>query len=90
MGLTKVTAAVSNLTKSKRAYEGLFLVDTGATDCLAPRRKWVKAGIRPRGKDAYELANRQSAEHEYGFARVAFIGFETVTQIVSGAFIKPA
>lgn len=42
MGLTKVTVAVSNLAKSKRAYEGLFLVDTGATDCLAPRSKLLK------------------------------------------------
>ncbi len=84
MGLTKVTVAVSNLAKSKRAYEGLFLVDTGATDCLAPRSKLLKAGIRPEGRDAYELANGQSAEYEYGFARVAFIGFETVTQIVFG------
>ena len=52
MGLTKVTVAVSSLAKSKRAYEGLFLVDIGATDCLAPRSKLLKAGIRPEGRDA--------------------------------------
>ena len=84
MGLTKVTVTLSNLGKSKKPYEALFLVDTGATDCLAPRSKLLKAGIKPEGKDAYELANGQPAEYEYGFARVAFMGFETVTQVVFG------
>lgn len=84
MGPTQVTVTVSNLAKSRKPCEDLFLVDTGATDCLAPRSRLLKAGIKPEDKDAYELANGQSAEREYGFDRVTFIGFETVTQIVFG------
>lgn len=36
MGLIKITVNVSNLTKSKQGYEELFLVNTGAIDCMAP------------------------------------------------------
>ena len=36
------------------------------------------------------MSNGQSAKYEYGFARVAFIGFETITQIVFGpADVEP-
>lgn len=84
MGLTRVTVAVSNLTKSRKAYEELFLVDTGAMDCMAPRSRLLKAGIKIEGKEVYELANGEPVEYEYGFARIAFIGTETVTRIIFG------
>jgi len=84
MGLTKVTAKITNLTKSKRGYEAEFLVDTGAIDCMAPVSALKKAGIKPEGKRVYELANGEPVEYEYGFARVSFLGFETVAQIIFG------
>lgn len=84
MELTRVTAKVWNLAKSKKAYEGTFLVDTGAIDCLGPKKKLLKAGINPEGKDTYELANGQPVEYEYGFARIAFMGDETVVRIILG------
>ena len=84
MGLTRITARVSTLVKSKRGYEALFLVDTGAIDCMAPRGRLLKAGIKVEGKEVYELANGQAVEYEYGFARIAFLGFETVAPVVFG------
>jgi clan AA aspartic protease len=84
MGLTKVTASVANLMKSKKAYESLFLVDTGAIHCMAPQKELEEAGITEEGKETYELANGQTVEYGYGFARVSFMGFETVTQIIFG------
>jgi predicted aspartyl protease len=42
------------------------------------------AGVRPEGKAVYELANGQPIEYEYGFARIAFFGGETVTQVIFG------
>lgn len=84
MGLTKVTVTVSNLMRSKPGYEDSFLVDTSALDCLAPSNKLIQAGIEVEGKDVYELANSDPIEYEYGFARVSFMGFETVTPIIFG------
>lgn len=84
MGLTKITVTVSNLAKSKPGYEETFLVDTGAIDCMAPASELAKAGIQREGKDVYELANGEPVEYEYGFARIAFLGSETVAQIIFG------
>ena len=39
---------------------------------------------RPEGKAVYELRNGQPVEYEYGFARVEFLGEETVTQVIFG------
>ena len=84
MGLTKVTVTVSNLTKSKRGYESLFLVDTGAIDCMSPESELIKAGIGVENKKVYELANGQTVEYKYGFARIAFMGDETVGAVIFG------
>jgi clan AA aspartic protease len=85
MGLTHITVAVSDLAKSAAPYEGEFLVDTGAIDCLAPSDRLLAAGIRPEGKAVYELADGTPVELEYGFARIEFFGEETVAQVIFAA-----
>jgi clan AA aspartic protease len=84
MGLTHVTVSLSNLGKTTDGYEAEFLVATGAIDCLAPGRALVAAGVQVEGKDVYELANGEVVEYPYGFARVAFMGAETVAQVIFG------
>lgn len=84
MGITHVTVQVSNLAQDAEPWEADFLVDTGAVDCMAPRDRLQRAGIRSEGKAVYELANGQPVEYEYGFARIAFLGAETVTQVIFG------
>lgn len=84
MGVTRVTTTVRNLSGRGKGFTAEFRVDTGAVDCLAPGDVLRKAGIKPEGKAVYEPANGQPVEFEYGFARVAFIGAETVTQIIFG------
>jgi clan AA aspartic protease len=84
MGLTHVTVNVSNLGKDQPPYEAEFLVDAGAIDCLVPASTLHAAGIGIEGRDVYELANGEVVEYPYGFARVAFMGSETVAQIIFG------
>jgi len=84
MGVTRVTTRISNLAKDTEPWEADFLVDTGAIDCMAPKDRLVEAGVRPEGKAVYELANGPPVEYEYGFARVAFLGAETVAQVIFG------
>lgn len=84
MGLTHVTVAIKNLAADNAGFEDEFLVDTGAIDCLAPAQRLKEAGIRVEGKDVYELANGDMVEYPYGFARVSFMGAETVTQVIFG------
>ncbi len=84
MGITHVTTKVRSLAGRGKAYEAEFLVDTGAVDCLAPASRLKTAGIRPEGKRVCELANGSTVEMQYGFARIIFMGSETVTQIIFG------
>lgn len=84
MGYTHVTVSVSNLQRSMPAYNVSFLVDTGAIVCLAPGVELRKAGIEPEGREACELANGTPVEYEYGFARISFMGSDTVTKIIFG------
>ena len=44
MGITQVTAAVCNPGDPERRWEGLFLVDTGAIDCLVPGNRLREIG----------------------------------------------
>ncbi len=84
MGLTHVTVSLSNLSGEGFPYEAEFLVDTGAVHCLAPGSRLADAGIRVEGSEVYELANGEIVEYSYGFARVLFMGAETVSKVVFG------
>jgi clan AA aspartic protease len=84
MGLTHVTVQIRSLSGKAKAYEAECLVDTGAIDCMAPADRLKAIGIKPEGKAIYELANGQPIEYEYGFARIAFVGSETVAQVIFG------
>jgi len=85
MGLTHVTVSLSNLLTDTPAYENEFLVDTVAIDCLVPSKALFAAGVAVEGKAVYELANGEIVEYPYGFARVSFMGSETVTQVIFGS-----
>lgn len=84
MGLTHVTVRLTSLVREGTPYEAQFLVDTGAIDCMASSEELAAARIEPEGKAVYELANGEPVEYEYGFARVAFMGQETVAQVIFG------
>ena len=84
MGLTHVTAQLTNLGKTKASFEAIFLVDTGAIDCMAPSSALKSAGISIEGNDSYELEDGTLVEYPYGFARVSFMGSETVVQVIFG------
>jgi predicted aspartyl protease len=57
MGATQVTVTVRNSADPERYREGLFLVVTGATDCLVPREHLEAIGLKPKAKPTYELAD---------------------------------
>ena len=84
MGLTRIAVRVSDLAAEGEPFEGEFLVDTGATDSMAPGDRLAEVGIEPEGKREYELGNGEPVEYDYGFALVAFEGAETVTPVAFG------
>ena len=57
-----------------RYWEGLFLVDTGATDSLVPRPHLEAIGLEPEGKRVYELADGSEIGVDIGVAKIEFMG----------------
>ncbi len=82
MGLTKVTTKLSNLSDRAKSFEGLFLVDTGAADSMAPSDELKKLGIQPEGKTSYELADGTLREYEFGLVRIEFMGETTAGRVI--------
>src|SRR5580658_1962551 len=85
MGLTRVTVKLTNLMQPKRSFELLFLVDTGATDSMAPSDELEKIGIRQEGKMAYELADGTIREYAFGLVRIEFMGETTAGRVIFAA-----
>ena len=83
MGLTHVAVRLLN-SNAQDTYNAEFLVDTGAMDTMAPASELKKIGIRPVGKDVYEMANGEVVEYEYGIAEMKFMGQIIGTRIIFG------
>ena len=77
MGATHVTVTIRNPAAPERAWEALFLVDTGATDSLVPRPHLEAIGLKPRGRRVYELADGREIAMDVTVAEIEFMG-ETV------------
>jgi len=84
MGLTHVTVRLTSLVNPAKSYEGEFLVDTGATDSMAPADKLEKLGVRKEGKMAYELADGSIKEYPFGLVRIEFMGETTAGRVIFG------
>lgn len=84
MGLIHVTTILKAHQDAKERYEADFLVDTGATNCMAPCSALEKAGIVRRGRMAYELANGDTVEYDFGLAEIEFMGELTSGRIIFG------
>lgn len=84
MGVIHVTVSLRTMERSRKSFEALFLVDTGATDSLAPAAGLKKAGIKPAGKMTYELANGDAVEYKFGLAVIEFMGEITSGRVIFG------
>ena len=85
MGLTRVTVTIRNPAERDRSWEGLFLVDTGATDCLVPRKHLEAIGLSPETKRVYELADGREVRLDITTGRVEFMGEIVGATIIMGA-----
>jgi clan AA aspartic protease len=85
MGVTHVTATIRNPAVPKRSWQGLFLVDTGAVDCLVPAKHLRKIGLKPQGKRTYELAHGSEVKMDIAPAAVEFMGDVVGATVVFGA-----
>ncbi len=80
----RVTVAIRNLGALNGAYESEFLVDTGATDSVAPASALEKIGVKKVGKMVYELANGARQEYPFGLVEISVMGEVTAGRIIFG------
>src|SRR5262245_10452645 len=83
LGLTRVAAKLIDFSSGK-TYQSDFLVDTGATDSMAPAIELRKIGIKPIGRMTYELADGDIEEYEFGLAQLSFMNETTAGRVIFG------
>jgi clan AA aspartic protease len=69
---------------SAQGYVADFLVDTGATDSMAPASALRRAGISPVGTRTYELADGTRIDCEFGLAHIEFMNEITAGRVIFG------
>lgn len=74
MGTTHVTVTVRNPAAPDKTWEGLFLVDTDAVDCLVPGKHLREIGLQPWAQRTYELADGTEIKMDIAAAQVEFMG----------------
>lgn len=84
MRITQVTASVRNPARPQKLWEALFLVDTGAVDCLVPGKHLRALGLKPRGKRVYELVDGSEVTLDVTVAEVEFMGERVGATVVFG------
>lgn len=84
MGLTYVTVALRRVGTANGHYEAVFLVDTGASETMAPASELQRVGIEPAGKLTYELADGTLHEYAFGLAQIEFMGEITAGRVIFG------
>ncbi len=85
MGITQVTVTVRNPAAPEKIWEGLFLVDTGAVDCVVPGIHLREIGLEPKGKRTFELADGSEVTLDITTGELEFMGEIVGATIVFGA-----
>ncbi len=82
MGVTNADVVISNPADRNRSWQGLFLVDTGATDSLVPRQHLEAIGLEPEAQRTYVLADGSEVKMDVAVARIELMG-----EIVGGTVL---
>lgn len=84
MEITQATVVVSNPGDASRRWEGLFLVDTAAVDCMVPGKHLRAIGVQPEGRRSYELADGSELAMEIAIARIELMGDVVDATVIFG------
>ena len=84
MGITHVTVLVRNPAEPDRAWESLFLVDTGAVDCMVPGSRLKELGLKAKGQRTYELADGSEVRMDITTGDIEFMGEIVGATIIFG------
>lgn len=72
VGLTHLTARIANPTDLQRYRDVEFMVDSGASYTVVPKKILEELGIKPHSKRTFRLANGDKVERQMGTANVIY------------------
>lgn len=84
MGITSVSAAISNLNQPSAKLRGKFMVDTGAAYTVVPHHWVEKLNLKPVKTQEFALADGTSVTRKLGHAFVEINGDRTPSIVVIG------
>jgi len=84
MGLTHVKVSLRSLNDPNGSYESEFLVDSGASDSMAPASELHRIGVEPTGTRAYEIADGTTHEYQVGYVWAEVMGESTASRVIFG------
>ena len=83
MSAFKVNLTATNPKEENRSTPPVVaLVDTGSELSWLPKQLLLDAGITPKGKKRFALADKKIVERDYGYAILAAEGYETNDEVV--------
>ena len=82
--MTQVALKVKNPQKPSKAFEGEFLVDSGASYTVVPEKILKKLGIKPAGKEEFSLADGRIISRKVGSALYEYEGVERAAPVLFG------
>ena len=85
MGATRVTVTIRNPAAPEPYREGLFLVDAGGTDSLAPRPHLEAIGLAPKARRVYRPADGSEVAMDVAVGEIEFMGETVGGTILFGA-----
>jgi clan AA aspartic protease len=83
MGLTHIAVKLRNR-GSEAAFTAKFLIDTGATDSMAPASELKRIGVVPDSRRTYELATGELLELDVGYAEFSFMDDTILARVIFG------
>ena len=81
---SRVAVTIRNPSNPNRTWEALFLIDTGATDCMVPRPALEAIGLSPRGQRVYDRADGSRLKVDVTVAEIELIGQIAGATIIYG------
>jgi predicted aspartyl protease len=84
VGLTFVDVSLTAFRTVSAVFADSFLVDTGATDSMAPASALRGAGIEPTGRSSYQLENGGWREYDFALVQIEFLGEVTAGRVLFG------
>ena len=84
MGATHAKVRIINPADQQQYWEGLFLVDTGATDSLVPGPFLESIGLKPKATRTYELADGSEVSVDVTVAMLELMGEKIGGTVIFG------